>query len=65
MRLAEPRAKVRSVERRSVESDDDGVGCRAGRVHREAESSRSALGSLAALLNVVADFLMSLCIDDE
>jgi hypothetical protein len=75
MRLAGPRAKLWSVERRSVESADDGVECRAGRVQRAAmrrllelpvklQSARSALGSVAGLSNVAADFLMCLRIDD-
>jgi hypothetical protein len=63
VRLAGARAKVLPVQRRSVESADDGVECRAGRVQRAAmswlkeclvklQSARSTLGRLAGLLNV-------------
>jgi hypothetical protein len=65
MTLARPRAKVRSVERRSMESANDGVECRAGRVLRAAvsrlmecpvklQSARSMLGSMAGLSSVTA-----------
>jgi hypothetical protein len=69
MMLARLTVKVQSVERRSVESTDDGVKCRAGRVQKVAmrrlkecpvklQSTRSMQGSAARLSNVVAGLLM-------
>jgi hypothetical protein len=78
MRLAGPRAKLRSVQRRSLESADYGVECRAGGVPGAAmrrlleflvklQGARYPTGSVAGLSNVAAGLFIFTpsCLDGE